>query len=550
MAQVIPVGKVWLLKNIPWSKNYQHTAYFASSSTQHSWICSSAHIIGETNPKTGQNYIKDQLTGTIKLSGHSYTYRNCNYICWQNTDIDNSTSGTSSLEDRYYYAFVDDIRYVSNVVFEVDYTIDVLQTYLFGASPCSLNKCFIERTHTKTDTVGDHIEPEPITSDRYVYDHINYSTFYNANPSGWSVLVYATKARSEGDAIKSMGMRCGLPQGLYCNVFQSDETDNAYKKFSDWMNGLSAESFADWVEKIVAVVAVPSEFVSASSGGLADTHDWNGSEYVATYTASIDGVTPKNKKLLTYPYNCMYMSTQDGSSEELPYEFMAVNNQGKARFKCALAIQPQPELIVAPYGYKGYPQGNVDYDAKLVVKDFPMIPWVGDAYKQYLGSQGMQNAFNILKGAVGGALTGAFTGGNPISALAGAGTGAIGTAIQNDISAEKARMGTDSPHVSSNSTMWALGQKTIMSAQKCICEKDAKRIDNYFTTYGYAIKTTDTVQFTNPRFRQHYVKTANCDCVGGAPAKAIAEIENIFNRGITIWNSGDNVGNYEDLWDI
>jgi len=550
MAQVQPIGKVWLLKDIPWSKNYQHTAYFADSTSQHEWICGSSHLIGSSNPKEAQNYIKDPLQGTIKLSGRSFTYRNCNYICWQNTNIEQSLDGTPQREDKYYYAFVDEIRFTSNSVFEVDYTIDVLQTFLFGGGNCSLNKCYIERTHTQTDALGDHIEPETFTSDRYVYDHINYSTFYNANPSGWSVLMYATKARSEGDAIKSMGMRCGLPQGIYCNVFQADETDNAYKKFADWMNGLSAESFADWVDKIVAVVAVPSEFVTASAGGLVDSSAWNGSEYVATYTTNIDGVTPKNKKLLTYPYNCMYLTTQDGSSEDLPYEFLSVNNQGNARFKCALAVQPQPELIVAPYGYKGYPQGNVNYDAKIVVKDFPMIPWVGDAYKQYLGSQGMQNAFNIIKGAVGGAVTGAFTGGNPVTALAGAGLGAVGTAVQNDISAEKASMGTDSPHVSSNSTMWALGQKTVMTAQKCICSQDAKRIDNFFTTYGYAIRTTEAIHFTNPRFNQHYVKTANCDCVGGAPSKAIAEIERVFNAGVTIWNSGDNVGNYNNLWSI
>ena len=546
MAYVTPIGQLWLLKDIPWSKNYQHTAYFSDASSQHSFICHSDHVIGTANPKTAQNYIKDPLSGTIKVEGHSYTYRNCNYICWANTDIKESLEGNHIRETKYYYAFADEIRYVNNSVFEIDYTVDVLQTFLFGGGSCSLKKCFIERTHTQTDTFGEHIEPEPVTSDRYVFDHVHYSDFYDADPSKWAVLVYASKSRAEGDNIKTMGMRCGLPQGVYCNVFKPDDQEDAYKKFADWFNAHTTtdESYADWASKIVAVVAVPDEFVSASSGGLADNPAWNSSKYIDTYTSQIDGFTPKNKKLLTYPYNCMYLSTQDGTNTDLPYEFMSINND-KARFKCAIAIQPQPELIVAPYGYKGYPQGNVDYDAKVVVKDFPMIPWVGDAYKQYLGSQGMQNAFNLVKGAVGGLASGSLTG---VGAIPGAVMGTLGTAIQQDIRGEQVKMGADNPHVSSNSTLWALGQKTVMSAQKCVCETDAKRIDNFFTTYGYAIKTTDTVHFTNPRYNQHYVKTANCDCKGGAPSKAIAEIENIFNRGITIWNSGDNVGSYTGLW--
>ena len=541
MAQVVPAGKVWLLKNIPWSNSYQHTKYFSNASAQHSWICDSSHIIGTENPKVGQNYIKDPLRGTIKLQARQETYLSttsvCNYMCFQNTDISDG-SGQQAL---YIYAFVTDIRFVSNSVAEFDYEVDVIQTFLMQGM-CELKECYIERIHPTSDSFGAHLEPEPLHSDRYVYDHINYSTFYNADPSGWSVLMYASKARSEGDAIKSMGMRCGLPQGLYCNVFQGDETDNAYKKFSDWMNGLSAESFADWSEKIVAVVAVPSEFVTASSGGLSNSSAWNGSEYIDCYTSSIDGYTPNNKKLLTYPYNCHYMSTQDGSNEDLPYEFMTINNNGRARFKCALAIQPQPELIIAPYGYKGYPQGNVNYDAKIVVKDFPMIPWVGDAYKQYLGSQGMQNAFNILKGVAGGAITGMFTTGNPIGGLAGAGLGAVGSAIQNDISKERASLGSDAPHISSNSTMWALGQKTVMHAQKCICEEDARRIDKFFDCYGYASGQIAVPHLTNSRKNQNYVKTAGCTISGGAPASALNKIESIFNSGITVWSG--TVGNY------
>lgn len=545
MAFITPVGKVWLLKNIPFDKDYNHTKYFSSASAQHEWICGTSRIIGSSNPKEAQNIIKDPLKGTIKLAGHQENYLSCTYLCWTNTSID----GTLPDKHIYNYAFVDDIRYVSNAVMEIDYTIDAIQTYLFQGG-VSIDKAFIRRTHTQSDDFGEHIEPEPLSSDRYVYNNIRKTTFYDPDISKWSILMYASKSRSEGDNIKAMGLRCGLPQGLYCNVFKPDDSgvsspENAFQKFTSWMNGLSEDSYADWVQKIVAIVAVPSEFVSVSSGGLANSSNWNASEYVSAYTTSVDGYTPKNKKLLTYPYNCHHLSTQDGTTEDIAYEFSTINNNGNMRFKCAFAIQPQPELVVAPYGYKGHPQGNVNYDAKIVVKNFPMIPWVADAYKQYLGSQGMSNAYSLLSSGIKGAgVASLLMGGVPAAgAIAvGAGLSMANAYASQQLEGRKVQMGADDVHVSSTSALTALGEKTIMDCQKCICSEDAERFDHFLSRYGYAINCIDDIHYTNPRFNQHYVQTSECIANGEAPASVIQVIENAFNRGITFWKN--NVGNY------
>lgn len=545
MAVTVRTGKVWLLTDIPFDKAYNHTKYFSSATAQFNWICHNDHIIGTSNPKENQNQIKDPLHGSIRVSGHQENYLGCSYICFQNTSIDGSLPSAHT----YNYAFVDDVRYLNNAVMEIDYTIDVFQTYLFQGG-CTVGKAYIRRTHTQSDDFGEHIEPEPLSSDRYVFDHINKSSFYDADVSKWSILMYASKARSEGDAIKSMGIRCGLPQGLYCNVWTPDPStesspQTAFEKFTSWMNGLSGDSYADWVTKIVAIVAVPSEFISASAGGLANTSSWNSQEFIQAYTTSVDGYTPKNKKLLTFPYNCHYMTTQDGNSEEIAYEFSTINNNGNMRFKCALAVQPQPELIIAPYGYKGYPQGNVNYDAKIVIKNFPMIPWVADAYKQYLGSQGMSNAYSLLASGVKGIGIASLIGGGvpTIGAIgAGAALSQINTYANQQLEGRKVQMGTDDVHLASNSAMLALGEKTVMHAQKCICAEDAQRFDEYLSRYGYAVNCIDSVHYTNPRFNQHYVQTSECIVTGGAPASVKDTIANAFNKGITFWKN--NVGNY------
>lgn len=545
-----PLGQIWLLKNMGWSKDYKHTRYFANATDQHSWICDSSRWAASGMPKTGQNYIKDPLRGSIRVEGHQENYLDTSYMCFQNTDIYESPN------QPYVYAFIDDCRFVNNNVMEFDYTVDVLQTYLLSGK-ASVRESLVVRENVNKDvdnvvsneasknTFGTHIEPETVVSDRYVYRNIRKSTFYDANLSKWSVLVYASKARSEGNNIKSMGIRDGLPQGLYCNVFMPDDSSTsnphtAYEKFVDWMNSRNDDEYADWVEKIVAVVAVPSEFIDESQGGLKTKDTWNGSVYVNAHITDIDGYTPVNKKLLTYPYNGHYLSNQDGDTEDIAYEFMHINNSGQMRFKLIFAVQPQPECVVAPYGYKGYPEGNVNYDAKMVIKNYPMIPWIAESYKQYLGSQGMSNAYNVVSSGVKGAIGGALMG-NP---LAGSALGVIDMINRQGLQGRQASMGADSVHLASNSAMWAVGEKTIMDCQKCICKEDAKRFDMYFTQYGYAVNTLKKPDFTNTKFYHHFVQTQNCVVSGGAPSSALEEIQSIFNRGITFWDG--NIGNYVD----
>ena len=542
MSNIARNTTLYLLKNIPFDKGYTHTRYFSSESDRDNWILSTSNPDHVISKKEAQNYIKNPLSGTIRVAGHEENYLDCNYICFQNTKIDSDGSGTYGNQIKHY-AFVDDLKYVSNSVFEIDYTIDVVQTYLIGHTGI-LKECMVLRENVSDDDFGKHIEPEPIVSDRYVYNNIRKSSFYDADLSKWSVLVYASKARSEGNNIKSMGVRDGLPQGLYCNVFMPDDSSvtnpqTAYEKFVDWMNSRSDDEYADWSQKIVAIVAVPSEFIDQSLGGLKTKSTWNSSVYVEARITDVDGYTPVNKKLLTYPYNGHYLTDQDGNTEDIAYEFMSINNSGNMRFKLAFAVQPQPECVVAPYGYKGYPQGNVNYDAKMVIKNFPMIPWVADAYKQYLGSQGMSNAYNIVSSGVKGAIGGALMG-NP---LAGSALGVIDMINRQGLQGRQASMGADDVHLASNSAMWALGEKTIMDCQKCICKEDAKRIDMYFTQYGYAVNTLKKPDFTNTKFFHHFVQTQNCIISGGAPASVCEKLQEIFNRGITFWDS-DSIGNY------
>ena len=103
-----------------------------------------------------------------------------------------------------------------------------------------------------------------------------------------------------------------------------------------------------------------------------------------------------------------------------------------------------------------------------------------------------------------------------------------------------------SPNISSSSSgniEFSTGEKDFFFFQVYPKEEYSEMIDNYFHLYGYAVKK---IKVPNIHVRKGwtYTKTANAIVVGGAPASALQNIANIFNKGIRFWNDGDNIGDY------
>ena len=541
MAYTTPTGIIYLLKDIPFDKQYNHTKYFSSASAQHNWICQTNHIIGSSNPKTAQNIIKDPIHGTIKISGHQENYIQCSYIAWSNTSID------GTLPDKYVwnYAFVDDVRYMSNAVIEIDYSIDCLQTYLIQGG-CSVEKAYIKRTHTQSDNFGANLEPEPVTFSDYKLTN-RQSPIWNSTYTNWSLLVYASRVFN-GPSAHSQGLAGNITQGLVCNVFKGGyytSGTTAMSDFAHFLNSLDDTHFEEVVNSIVGVIAVPSEFITtendANLGTLA-----NDTPYIKTIddvivkhkSGTIDGYTPTNKKLFTYPYNCLHVTDGDKSSSDFRYEYFE-DNTNYCDFKCTLAVQPVPEAQLTALNYAGGGANSESYDKKITMTDFPQIPIVNDSYKQWLGTSKIGTGVSMVAGGIG--LVGSLMSGNGLGAIGSGLSLAHSIGSYADASAN-AQQTPPTVKSGSSSAMVAGNDKNFYFYQKCINKEDAERIDHFFSRYGYAVNRIATIHFTNERFNQHYVQTSECIVSGGAPSTVKDTIANAFNKGITFWKN--DVGNY------
>lgn len=537
MPTITPNGTVKLLKNVPFTNNYAHSIYFSSVSEQVTYMNSRVD-----KTLTAQNYIKEEQ-GAIRLQAQEENARDWCYMMWENPDL----GGTPAPADtRWMYAFITQIDFVSPKVVRIHYEVDVLQTYaLFNVT---FKKCLIERMTPRNDTPGSHIEPEPINLDEYVYD--NEYEFFDGDFSSWKILMYAAYSVAEGLNICSQGIAADLPQGVVCNVFDS------YSDFKTFMDGMrSSTNYETFINSIVGIFAMPN--AQKDGRGMLDTdtpssHTRNVIKYQSDIT-TVDGYTPKYKKVLTYPYNCLHITTGNDSAD-YPYEYFS--DEQYCEFTEYDCFNPNPEIMIVP---KNYRSADELFDETLSISDFPQIPWGNSSYTQWKSIMNIKKALIVMggvgkgmqagasfgksdsfmnTGGAGGATVGGLLG---VSAgLAGGTVAAAGTEIYSRI------RGIPTAHsAGSLNGMTVAKALTFKAYQKCLRHDVAERLDDFFMRNGYAIgKIMTPLAGGIPNGRnQLFIKTNGCLIVGACPAEYGAKIEKIFDSGITWWNK-DHVGDY------
>ena len=539
-----PSGTIKIISNVPFSNNYSHSIYFANESDQRDYF--KGKVLKTLD---SQNYVKSE-NGKIRVKLDANEIQDASYLMWENPAINETSGGETHVHQAdWCYAFITNIDFVSANVSEITYEIDVIQTYLIPKR-AKLKECYIERRHTTSDEVGEHLEPEPISFSDKVYDHeevfsdidSNYSEF---RPVMWTTFDTADIAKAPNVAAKGMGRRVGSFQGLYCTVFSNYDS---FRAFMDLIGDWDEETYNFIMNNIVSVIAIPKIFAPMSGesvawsplypGNSTDPSE-NGSyrkdhKFTKRVSGSLDGYTPNNKKLYTFPYNNFYLTNNDGGNQIFRYEYFS----GSMNFRAYAAVQPNFEIVVYPENYAGE-IGSCDRGVSLA--GYPQVPWMSSAYKQWLGtadlSYKMQGISTIAAGIISGMQGNALGVGMSVMNLG---------RLQSSYSVEKnnAMQASNPTHMGASSAKTIAGLKQVIGYQQCVNSNDARRIDDYFTEFGYAVGKIATPNLTNGRKNQHYIKTVGCLAVGGCPSEYLRQIENIFNSGITFWKDGTVVGNY------
>lgn len=142
---IAPNSIVKIMKNVPLDNSYNHTVKFASKSAQETYF-SSAGVVKYTFQNVSYQRAEKE---TMRLEVATENLYDCNYLAFQNTSFGN----------KWFYAFITGWTYINNVTTEIEYEIDVMQTYQFDIE---VKQCYVEREHVENDTIGANTIAEPI----------------------------------------------------------------------------------------------------------------------------------------------------------------------------------------------------------------------------------------------------------------------------------------------------------------------------------------------------------------------------------------------------
>ena len=540
---IAPNSTIYLLGGINWTPAYTDTVYFANKTVQLNYMR------GKVKRKFESQSYQRHSKNVLRILASADSLYDCNYLMFQNR----FRSGT--LGDKWFYAFILDIEYVNENTTDVYYEIDVIQTWFWDLK---LGQCFVEREIPRYDTLFGNLVPENLETGELI---VGISNRYNMNDTPYYLIQCTTD--SSGNPI------IGEVNGISCPIH--------YKKLPITAPPATLKALIEPYyeapnnpENIINIQIVPANVALAAvpepgqSGGL--TED----EVIVPMSLSLDGYTPKNNKLHTYPYSYLYCTNNSGQATEYKWENFKLNDNLEATFYLLACALGTPTVVSFPMWYRGR---DIDYDSGLSMTNFPPVPWVCDTYKAYLAQNKASIMTSILCDAV--STTASLAGGINMAVLGQAinnnapnsqwlmqltseaqrnrgiissgnslasGGGSIASTLAK-LTDAKAMPKTIST-MAQNDMLMLLAERLQFDYYNVSIKKEmAKIIDDYFSAYGYAQH-----KFKKPeiiaRTYWGYTKTKGCELIGSCPEGIKAQIASIFDNGIRFWNSNEIIGDY------
>ena len=571
MSYIQPNSIIQLFKGINLDNRYMHTIYFASVSAQNTYFASKVF-------RSFQNVSYVRYTANrVKLKCDATEIMDCTYLRFQN---DRSV-------DMWYYAFINAVEYVNENTAIVTFEIDVMQTWFIQKG--SIQPCLVRREHVTSDNIEGNLEPEPVGGEHWEGDALTYTSDYVDLFANYVYVVSTTGEPNEtGSFVPHTGYKI-MPMSnnnMLIGAKQYIFADNA-SALKDQLNQIMGGNWDEQERKedVIDMFAFPAYF--ANSDVAANTH-----QLTIAHPTTLDGYTPKNNKLYTYPYSYLMATTMNGDSANYQWEnFFDVYPLTSFNVNFTAYGNPIGGGMIHCYP-DNYQSIANNIDAGIVIDNFPKVPYSYDAYQAWVASGG-QTRYNDLKqlttlrgigrginagtnletGIIGGLLNtsvGAaqtavgFKGGDPSSVYQGINTGlqgvgqtmnAVGNFMQEVAAMKEAQ---NKVKYTFNDAMYTPNQVVSSASPTLTCAErkinfyffnmhlkleELKRCDNFFSMYGYA---SNRVKVPNLTGRQYwnFVQTENAVIAGNMPASSKEAIGRIFDGGITFWHNGDQIGNY------
>jgi hypothetical protein len=504
-------SKIIIAKNIKIDKEYKEVLNYTEAQML---------SLVETNKVASAldySFIRDK--GTISTN---FTYSQalqCNYMAFQNKDYSN----------KWFFAWIEDVRYVNDGTTEISYTVDAWSTWF---EKLNVGQSFVIREHVNDDTIGANTVPENIETGEFVVNNVSY----DAKLSDTCICTMFSDDSTTTISDVKGDVYNGVYSGCKYDLTNRNSAGVAFQnqRLSDYDNAGKGDAIVGMFMAPTGVIPGwdPESTIGIQLGATDTPYTWNNESI--TINSTLDGYTPKNNKLFTFPYNYLAVSNNNGVEKIYNYEYFT---NRKPNFKIDVSICPGCSIKMKPLNYKGVAENELE---GIIGGKYPTCSWSTDLFVNWA----TQNAVNMGLGLAGNLLQIGSGFANQNAGAISSGTqgifSQIGQVYEHQLTPDSAR-----GNINCGDVVAGAQKNTFYFYQYSMKQEFAKIADDFFTRYGYKVNRLKTPNITG-RTYWNYIQIASEDTLGSGeiPQKFMDEINRIARQGTTIWHNHNNIGNY------
>lgn len=539
-------SEIIICKNIKLEKDYKNVLDYTESEMLA--LCRSKAVATANNYsfiRPEKNYIKTSFSYADALK--------CNYMAFRNQDYSN----------KWFFAFIDDVEYVSDGTCRIRYTVDEFATWFDYWNP---EVCLVLREHVNSDAIGEHTYPENLEHGPYIANW--YEEYGNFDVENCKVIVGTTWLPSNTPNLpdKETGQFYG---GNFSGLYYMAMGYNSAKKFINALDGLGRGDAIVTVFMVPASLCTGIEYtatidskVNDGMGGTTNVtyeiswilipNNYGGviidSDISIPLNTNLNTYIPKNNKLFCYPYNYLLVTNNAGSNAEFHYEDF-INNS--PLFNIIGTISPGCSIKMYPENYKKLPDSifnHPGFNDGIVAAKFPICSWQNDSFVNWMTQQAVNTKMNQI-GAIAKIGTALLSGEGGSDSL----YGGLFKQQANYLS-ERYQHALVSPQsmgsINGADVTFAMNEQNFGVYKMSIKREYARKLDEYFTKFGYQV---NEVKLPNQTGRQYwnFVQIGPYENIGyptnpnmSVPSGSMEKINNIYRAGTTIWHDHAHIGNY------
>lgn len=545
---ITPTTNLFILKN-PLQIDNKNQLTFANKTAQFNYF----HSLDFLQIDNISYQRKDSM---IRFPAHIDKILQYNYCMYQNENYG----------DKWFYAFITNMRYVNDNMTEIYIKTDVYQTWQFDLE---IKECFVEREMIPVaeDVPGANLVPEGLETGEFkIQSSVNIPELQPV-----AVLAYTRNPKDDGlttEDVSPYGTYLnGIPAGVYYYIC-------SFNLLPTIIEDIATRNHTDAIMTIFTLPALA--VIGFQNSSLNDWINGYGHWVTGNFKANpvvrnagstpeqLDGYTPINKKLLTYPYCYVGFTPPNGSQKIYRFEDFGENTN----FNIISEINQNPIVCMIPQNYRGETIATVD---SVNLSGYPTLGWITEYFNTWLAQnseiinlQMNQEQFNYEIGQVQSATSGlsniiksGLNGGSAdYGGTIGQGIGLGFDLARNDVNheyyiknqmaqIEKQQLLPNTGHMSSNNaTMLGYNYLHLNIFNTFTIKRQfAERIDKFFNCYGYLTNKIKSPNLHN-RPNWNYLKTIGMNIQAHIPQNDLQELKNMFDNGITLWHNTNTFMDY------